>query len=334
MTKPDGTPVGSGTTDSSGFLLNIPLPDGAGTYIFTLSKSGFITAGYGYPVTCTSLNLPFILLPTTSNSLWTFTVTGCCSDHQNGGAGSHLQALGAATITVTDPDGSTQTKTTDATGTAKFPITFAGTYSYVASKSRFGDQSGSQGFPTQCPTGIEAIVTMNPASGYLCDGPDSTGYYPADPAPSTLHLTDGQFGACVLAYNGTSAWVGTIAASVVAFPSCGCPAAGFTITYTLADCANGGGLGVSYTSCDYGECLAGTFTRQANCPADPSSSTTCAGKADGTFIFQGCGTTGVAVNNFAITQGGGPFEATATIPAGTCTTDYPWDNDTAITITE
>lgn len=332
-----GATIATCTTAAGGCCtLSIPA---AGSYSVSAAASGYQTFTSTRNLACGGQ--VFIPLQTTGiDSDWQFYVSGCCNKGQpSAGNVTQPQPLAGATVTVTGPDGDTRTATTDANGFAGFPITKAGSYSGTVAADRFTTVTvGPQTFP-DCPNSptVGFQQPLSPAPGYYCTGPDSTGYYPANPAPATLHLTDTVTGGCTLTYQAgqdPSYWEGSITYNYPGSANCGCPAVPLTVTYTLYDCGNSGQLGVSWGTCDIGTCLSGAFFKSGTCPHDPPvPAQSCVGKPDNTQILNNCGPNGSATAGNTTIAHTVPFDFTGTIPANTsCTSLYP--NGATITITE
>jgi hypothetical protein len=329
--KDGGTTVGScNTIDVGGgqaccaVIINI-----AGTYEVDVSAAGYKPYNGTQSLTCGG-TVTIKLQPSTAPASVSFSVTGCCS-----------QPLPGATITLSDG----QSCTTDASGACNFWIGKAGTYTYTISKTRFADATGSVSVPDCGTTTISIGKTLSPASGYVCGGGG------ADPIPTTLHLSDSVYGACILNYSVTAPnpnlspgifWGIIHGAS---FPgACNCPASTFDIGYALAPgCGSVSGTAY-YNGATYVACFFGAV--QHHCPANPSAcGPTCT--AFGQNIYQNCcdivntGTCTVAEYGSASLAGGTgggaiPFDYSVAIPAPSpgCGSGFAWPSGATITVTE
>lgn len=200
---------------------------GAGSYLLTVSMTGYYTYSETKSVTCGG-TITVKLLPITGQPSAIFTVTGCCG-----------QPLPGATVTIAGAS-----YTTNSSGQVSLGITDAGTYPWSISKARFVTKTGSLTL-TACSAGGTAVnATLVPASGFQC-GPGNTSgsAFPhklADPVPTTLFLMDSVYGAVTLTYSATPTpgWYGSLAVGTT--PAiCGCPGSGTTISYVLTQCPGG-----------------------------------------------------------------------------------------------
>ena len=288
---PAGTPLAGAvvTVRSGGYLVgtcvtaaggccSMPIP-AAGSYEVAVTAPGYQPYDGIKSLACDS-TATIALQASYAPPTVTLTVYGCCG-----------LALPGADVVLSDGQGGT----TDSSGQVSFYIGAGGTYTYTASKARFAAGTGS--FTTApCQTSTTAVsVNLSPASGYAC-GPrqDNVGNPRPDPIPTTLVLTDSEYGSTSLVYDPTNQWwYGQLVAS---FPGgCNCPASSFTIGYTMTGC--GGAIGgvfltVNWTQCEYGTCFDGGYTvSQQHCPSNETVTSTnpCAGQPNGTDTFGGCG---------------------------------------------
>lgn len=331
---PDGGDPVSGTTPSSGCIeLDI---GSSGSCQVEITADGYQPYDGTLELDCDN-TYGFTLVPDTVDASVLFTVTGCCS-----------APLPGATVTLSDG----QSGVTNSSGQVSFFEGIAGAYDYTIAKSRWETYSGSftiescQNFTTPVP------VTMTPASGYVCGLMASDGSPIADPIPTTLPLTDSVYGGTSITYDADStAWIGTISASYPGSEACNCPAAAFTITYSLPACPSTDGLKVTwdaltYTFCEFGEGI----TVQSYCPADPGEAVTCAGKAPGNYLTNPAHSDVLGPAVAGTTSTTVPYDYSGTIAACDCEPnpngDYscggttgayggiPWPSGATITITE
>ena len=212
-----------------------------GTYQLTATASGFLDYSHKITVTTCPQTFNIAMQPTgTSTSTVTFTVFGCCS-----------QLLPNAMVTI---DG--QSGLTDSSGQVSFTITDVGTFPYNVTKSRFSPGSGEITVSSVCGSldpGNNITLTLSPASGFTC-APLGNNATLADPTTTTLNLTDSQYGAAVVTFDGINSWTGTNTVSTSIGGGGLCPAGpvSVTITYTVSACPSADGSASATWS--YHEC--------------------------------------------------------------------------------
>lgn len=174
----------------------------AGTYTTTVSATGYQTFTGSITYVCGGTTT--VTLLASSATPCQITVYGC-----NG------CLLTGATVTV---DGQTYTTTA---GVASFTLPGPGSYPYTVNATRFATYSGTFTVTSVC-SGCSTTVTLTAATGYVCNPEHgcscgNTAY----PWPLTLHLTDTQWGSCVLTFNPADGfWEGTNGISWTS--DCGC----------------------------------------------------------------------------------------------------------------
>lgn len=239
------TPV----TTSTGGCASVCLDSlgGAGSYLVTVSKTGYITYSNTRAMTCGG-TIFVSLLPVGSTPTATFTITGCCS-----------LLLPNALVTIAG-----NVYTTNSSGQVVIGITDPGTYTWFVAKTRFMTQTGTLTVSTCLGAGAVFNLTLLPISGYHC-APAKT--HPstvtiADPVSDTLFVTDA-LGTTTLAYDaGTADWLGSITISLPA--RCFCQARNVKVNYTYGpSCTNG----LSYASA----ALLIDPACACECPCDPVS---------------------------------------------------------------
>jgi Carboxypeptidase regulatory-like domain len=159
---------------------------GAGSYPVTITSPTFTTFTGTISLACDGTDT-IDLIPASSESLFLFTVGGC------GGA-----ALPGATVTIVNGnDGSSQTQTTDSSGSVTFTNLSAGTLTWTASlEPRFQTATGTDTIP-ECGGRVIDSVTLQPSDNFFCCG--STPYAYAN----TLSFSDSAYGGGTMNFDPT-----------------------------------------------------------------------------------------------------------------------------------
>ena len=236
-----------------------------GTYQLTATATGFIDYRHKITVTTCPQTFSIAMQPTgTSTSTVTFTVFGCCS-----------QLLPNALVTI---DG--QSGLTDSSGQVSFTITDVGTFPYNVTKSRFSPGSGEITVSSVCGSldpGNNITLTLSPASGFTC-APLGNNATLADPTTTTLNLTDSQYGAAVVTYDGINSWTGTNTVSTSIGGGGLCPAGpvSVTITYTVSACPSAdGSASATWSYHDCGGCFGADCIANGGVMASDSGQVPC-----------------------------------------------------------
>lgn len=317
--KSGGTTLFTGTTvdDGHGSACVGTGLTGSGTYEVIVSATGYVTYDATRELDCGD-TYTIALQPNSVSPTIKFAVTGCCS-----------LALPDAEVTLTGPDGDEFTCTTDSSGQCTFTVGEGGTYNYSIDKDRFTTATGSTTI-SQCQTTTTTInVTLSPAAGYVC-GPDKDqlGNPRPDPIPTTLNLTDSLYGSCTLTWDATNLWWWGENTGASFSAACGCPAATFTIGYTIWPCGGTIGatfFGIDYSSCNYGECFPPSIVFQGeNCPSASTitSNNPCPHTGGTSETYAGC-----APANPGVTPGTAGFSYSLSSPTNV---DGTWSMATGI----
>lgn len=295
----------SATGGCRGFCLDAL--GGAGSYLVTVSATGYITYSNTRAMTCGG-TIFVSLLPVGSTPTATFTITGCCS-----------LLLPNALVTIGG-----NVYTTNSSGQVVIAITDPGTYPWSVAKTRFVTQTGSLTVSACLGGGAVFNLTLVPATGFHCCPakihPSTVKI--ADPIPDTLFWTD-SFGTTTLTYNaGTSAWLGSITVSITGH--CFCQTRNVKINYTFGpSCTNNAGYGAITLSDPSCACP---------CPCDPVS--------DPTHCIPGLNTGGPLGTVTETLSATVPLNYSLSSTATTCTNgttfayDYLQPGGVSLTITE
>lgn len=242
-----GTTV-TGTTNGSGVADLVV--NAAGSWSVQGVKSGYTTGSVGATAACgstTNVSLPLTVTGQVTSR--TIHVVSCTVN------------LPGATVDLILSGVTVATGTTNASGLVTFSGLAAGTYTARAAKARLVTTTSAP-FAVTCSTTTPTIlIGPSPATGYACLVPGGC----ADPAPTTLYLTDPVFGGPItLTYNG-SAWVGCqdfTLAGVGSTPGCVSGTRTTAVKYSLDSAA--GVLTISLASCTSG---ASVLMKEQTCAA-------------------------------------------------------------------